>query len=125
MLVEYGEEDNKLKDLSADELQTLFKQRLEAQKSEVLNEIDERYKEAEEENANGKGVNMSDIIGTMTGNAKSDLDFTMSDIKGDCGIDIQRIPVTKGKFSYQDLKNYRNERQQPLPYALRNNQLSR
>ncbi len=125
MLVEYGEEDNKLKDLSADELQTLFKQRLEAQKSEVLNEIDERYKEAEEENANGKGVNMSDIIGTMTGNAKSDLDFTMSDIKGDCGIDIQRIPVTKGKFSYQDLKNYRNERQQPLPYAVRNNQLSR
>ena len=49
----------------------------------------------------------------------------MSDIKGDCGIDIQRIPVTKGKFSYQDLKNYRNERQQPLPYAVRNNQLSR
>lgn len=125
MLVEYGEEDNKLKDLSADELLKEFEKRLKSQKEEVKEEIDERYKEAEEENANGKGVNMSDIIGTMTGNAKSDLDFTMSDIKGDCGIDIQRIPVTKGKFSYQDLKNYRNERQQPLPYALRNNQLSR
>ena len=125
MLVEYGEEDNKLKDLPADELLKEFEKRLKSQKEEVKEEIDERYKEAEEENANGKGVNMSDIIGTMTGNAKSDLDFTMSDIKGDCGIDIQRIPVTKGKFSYQDLKNYRNERQQPLPYALRNNQLSR
>ena len=54
---------------------------------------------------------MSDIIGTMTGNAKSDLEFTMSDIKGDCGIDIQRLPITRGTFSYQDLKKYRQTQQ--------------
>lgn len=125
MLVEYGDEDNKLKDLSADELLKEFEKRLETQTEEVLKEIDERYREAEEENTNGKGVNMSDIIGTMTSNAKSDLDFTMSDIKGDCGIEIQRIPVSRGKFSYQDLKNYRNEKHQPLPQMLRNNQHSR
>ena len=115
MLVEYGEDDNKLKGLSPDELLQEFKNRLELQQEDVKAEIDDRYKEAEEENNGGKSINMSDIIGTMTSNAKSDLEFTMSDIKGDCGIDIQRIPITKGKFSYTDLQDYRREKKSISP----------
>ena len=115
MLVEYGEDDNKLKGLSPDELLQEFKNRLELQQEDVKAEIDERYKEAEEENNGGKSINMSDIIGTMTSNAKSDLEFTMSDIKGDCGIDIQRIPITKGKFSYTNLQGYQRKKESISP----------
>ena len=120
MLIEYGEEDNKLKGLSSDELLQEFENRLKSQQEEVKAEIDDRYKEAEEETSGGKSINMSDIIGTMTSNAKADLEFTMSDIKGDCGIEIQRIPITKGKFSYKDLQDYRQGQEEQKLRFLQN-----
>lgn len=119
MLIEYGEEDSKLRDASADKLLNEFKDRLDEKKFGVKEEI----KAAMDDKLYGKDV--SEIIGTMTSNAKSDLEFTMSEIKGDCGIDIQRIPVTKGRFSYRNSENDRNGRHQPAPYAPRNNQPSR